>query len=135
MDFEADGRICLATGVGRQILSVDPQTGEVSVIHDIGANATGFLNDMILGPEGWGWVGDTGFLFGQEDPVQTGKIFAHHPDHGFKVVATELFFPNGMVITPDGGTLVVAESLGLRLTAFDLAFCFSPAVIQHQRSL
>ena len=30
----------------------------------------------------------TGFLFGQEDPVQAGKIFAHHPDHGFKVVAT-----------------------------------------------
>ena len=30
-------------------------------------------------------------------------------------------FPNGSVITPDGSTLIVAETLGLRLTAFDIA--------------
>jgi sugar lactone lactonase YvrE len=37
------------------------------------------------------------------------------------VAADELHFPNGCVITPDGRTLVVAETLGLRLTAFDIA--------------
>jgi sugar lactone lactonase YvrE len=36
------------------------------------------------------------------------------------VVADKLFFPNGMVITPDGRTLIVGETLGHRLTAFDI---------------
>lgn len=36
------------------------------------------------------------------------------------VVADKLFFPNGMVITPDGQTLIVGETLGHRLTAFDV---------------
>jgi sugar lactone lactonase YvrE len=36
------------------------------------------------------------------------------------VVADQLFFPNGMVITPDGRQLIVAETLGHRLTAFDI---------------
>ncbi|WP_346910161.1 SMP-30/gluconolactonase/LRE family protein [uncultured Roseibium sp.] len=121
MDFDAGGRICLATGAGRQILSVDPETGKASVIHDIGANSTGFLNDMILGPDGWGWVGDTGFLFGQDEPVRTGKIFAHHPDHGFKVAAPDLFFPNGMVIAPDGKTLYVCETFGKSILKFEIA--------------
>jgi sugar lactone lactonase YvrE len=32
-----------------------------------------------------------------------------------------MLFPNGTAITPDGGTLIIAESLGRRLTAFDVA--------------
>lgn len=37
-----------------------------------------------------------------------------------QVVADELYFPNGMVITPDGGVLIVAETFAQRLTAFDI---------------
>jgi sugar lactone lactonase YvrE len=42
-----------------------------------------------------------------------------HPDGSVEVAADDLAFPNGTVITPDGSTLIVAESMGRRLTAFD----------------
>jgi sugar lactone lactonase YvrE len=43
------------------------------------------------------------------------------PDGTVSVAAEDLDFPNGTVITPDGRTLIVAESFGRRLTAFDVA--------------
>jgi sugar lactone lactonase YvrE len=43
------------------------------------------------------------------------------PDGRARVVADELLFPNGCAITPDGGTLIVAETFAGRLTAFDIA--------------
>jgi sugar lactone lactonase YvrE len=51
----------------------------------------------------------------------TGKIALVTPDGRAHEVASELAFPNGMVITPDNKTLVVAESFAARLTAFDIA--------------
>lgn len=43
------------------------------------------------------------------------------PDGTIRKVADRLAFPNGMVITPDNGTLVIAETYGNKLTAFDIA--------------
>ena len=43
------------------------------------------------------------------------------PDGEVREVATEIAFPNGMVVTPDNKTLIVAESFAQRLTAFDIA--------------
>jgi sugar lactone lactonase YvrE len=43
------------------------------------------------------------------------------PDNSVTVVADDLDFPNGTVITPDGGMLIVAESIARRLTAYDIA--------------
>jgi sugar lactone lactonase YvrE len=43
------------------------------------------------------------------------------PGGGVAVAADDLLCPNGMVLTPDDGTLIVAETLGARLTAFDVA--------------
>ena len=50
-----------------------------------------------------------------------GKIALVMPDGEVREVANELAFPNGMVITPDNKTLIVAESFAARLTAFDIA--------------
>jgi sugar lactone lactonase YvrE len=50
-----------------------------------------------------------------------GKIALITPDGRAREVADGLAFPNGMVVTPDGGTLIVAESFARRLTAFDVA--------------
>jgi sugar lactone lactonase YvrE len=49
-----------------------------------------------------------------------GKIALVTPDGAAREVADRLAFPNGMVVTPDNGTLVVAESFARRLTAFDV---------------
>jgi len=50
----------------------------------------------------------------------TGKIALVTPDGEAREIAGELAFPNGMVVTPDGATLIVAESFARRLTAFDV---------------
>ncbi|NNN22289.1 MAG: gluconolactonase, partial [Acidimicrobiales bacterium] len=50
----------------------------------------------------------------------TANIIMVSPDGIAREVADELFFPNGMVITPDGKTFIVAETLAMRLTAFDI---------------
>ena len=50
-----------------------------------------------------------------------GKIALVTPDGDVREVASEIAFPNGMVITPDNRTLIVAESFAARLTAFDIA--------------
>jgi sugar lactone lactonase YvrE len=49
-----------------------------------------------------------------------GLVVLVSPDGSIRQVADDLAFPNGMAISPDGGTLIVAESYGNRLTAYDI---------------
>jgi sugar lactone lactonase YvrE len=52
--------------------------------------------------------------------LPTAAIARVDPDGAVHVAATGLRFPNGTVISPDGATLVVAETFAERLTAFDV---------------
>ncbi|MGB7544404.1 MAG: SMP-30/gluconolactonase/LRE family protein [Methanothrix sp.] len=80
------------------------------------------LSDGIVDAKGRLYVGDIGynFLDPAAKPVETCVIVLVSPDGQASVVADNLSFPNGMVITPDGRTLIVGETLGHRLTAFDI---------------
>jgi len=80
------------------------------------------LSDGIVDGKGRLYVGDIGYNFVDPaaTPVETCVIVLVGPDGRASVVADKLFFPNGMVITPDGRTLIVGETLGHRLTAFDI---------------
>ena len=80
------------------------------------------LSDCIVDSRGGMYVGDIGFDFLNplEDPVPNGVIVYLSPDGKSSIVAGDLFVPNGMIITPDNGTLIVAETLGHRLTAFEI---------------
>jgi sugar lactone lactonase YvrE len=80
------------------------------------------LSDGIVDAKGRLYVGDIGynFLDPAAKPVETCVIVLVAPDGQASVVADKLFFPNGMVITPDGRTLIVGETLGHRLSAFDI---------------
>jgi sugar lactone lactonase YvrE len=88
-------------------------------------------NDLVVAADGRAFVGNFGFdldaAMAERGPE---AVLADHPKTSLvtvspeghvDVAAADLSFPNGMVITPDGATLVVAETLGLCLTAFDLA--------------
>ena len=71
----------------------------------------------------WGraYIGNFGFdLNGGESPRAT-VLLRVDPDGQIQVAADDLIFPNGAVITPDGRSLVIAETFGNRLTAFDIA--------------
>jgi sugar lactone lactonase YvrE len=84
---------------------------------------TGFcLSDGIVDGRGGMYVDDAGFDFLDPlvDPVPNGVIAHISADGKSSVVARDLFYPHGMVITPDNSTLIVAETLAHRLTAFEI---------------
>jgi len=89
---------------------------------DISALTTFCLSDGIVDAKGRLYVGDIGYNFidPAAKPVETCVIVLVGPDGRASVVADKLFFPNGMVITPDRKTLIVGETIGHRLTAFDI---------------
>ena len=68
------------------------------------------LGDMVIDEAGRAYIGS--------QAREGGVIVRLDPDDTVTVVAEDLDFPNGMVITADGSTLIVAESTGRRLTAF-----------------
>jgi sugar lactone lactonase YvrE len=81
----------------------------------------GHANDLVVDAHGHVFVGDLAFdLMGGGTPEPT-SLKRVEPDGSVHVVAEGMWTPNGMAITPDGGTLLVGETLGNRITAFDLA--------------
>lgn len=96
--------------------------GNLEQIADISSLTTFCLSDGIVDAQGRLYVGDIGYNFvdPKAEPVETCVIVLVGQDGRASVVADKLFFPNGMVITPDGQTLIVGETLGHRLTAFDV---------------
>ena len=105
------------TGEGR-ILRRDPD-GSFVTHAELGALGKGW-NELTVDGRGNIYVNDVGFSFGQED-FRPGTIALVTPDGVARQVADNVMFPNGMVVTPDNSTLVVAESWAHRLTAFDIA--------------
>jgi len=88
---------------------------------DLSNLAPWHLNDMLVDHDGRAWVGNFGFDLMGGARVTTTNIICVDPDGGARVAAEGLGFPNGMALTPDGGTLIVAETLMSRLSAFDVA--------------
>ena len=76
-------------------------------------------NEIVVDGRGNAYVNNIGFDFPHGE-VTTGIIALVTPDGAARQVADGLEFPNGMIVTPDGKTLIVAESYGQCLTAFDI---------------
>jgi sugar lactone lactonase YvrE len=112
-----DGRLLIASMRDQRILRRE-QDGTLAVHADLAPLAKGVLNDMTVDPQGRCWVGCFGFDLMRGAPMETAVLIRVDPDGSAVVVADEMFFPNGTVC--DGRTLVVAESFGERLTAFDV---------------
>jgi sugar lactone lactonase YvrE len=77
-------------------------------------------NEIVVDFRGNIYVNNVGFRFGQEE-FRPGGIVLVTPDGAARRVADNVAFPNGMVVTPDNSTLIVAESFAHTLTAFDIA--------------
>lgn len=117
--FLDDGSLLVVSMLDRKLLRRWPD-GRVEPFADLAPHVTGDINDMVRAPDGGVFVGNFGFdLFGGAE----GRLTTlHHVDGDGRVreVATDLNFPNGMVVTPDGRTLILAETFAHRLTAFDI---------------
>lgn len=114
-----NGDMLVVSMTDRKLLRRTP-TGEMSVHADLSGHVAKRINDMVVDAEGRAYIGNFGFDFEDgEAPVSTFLVRVD-PDGSVQTVADELDFPNGMVITPDGRTLIVGESWGRRLSAFDI---------------
>ena len=114
-----DGRLLVVSMTDRKLLRLDP--GGLVEHADLSALASFHCNDMVVDAEGRAYVGNFGFDLEAQADFKTAELVLATPDGHTRVVTDELGFPNGTVITPDGGTLIVGESFRARLTAFDVA--------------
>ena len=119
IDHLPDGRLLVVSSRGRKLLRREPD-GSLVTHAELGAIDKHPWNDIVVDGRGNAYVNNIGFDFpGGEFAV--GLVALVTPDGVARQVADDLAFPNGMAITPDNGSLIVAESYGQRLTAFDIA--------------
>jgi sugar lactone lactonase YvrE len=124
-----DGSMLIVSMTKRQLLR-RTRDGAISVHADLNAIATFHCNDMVVDAQGRAYVGNFGFDLDKEMAARGGAaVTADHataklalvtPDGAVRVAAEDMHFPNGSVITPDGKTLIVGETFGACLTAFDI---------------
>ena len=114
-----DGDMLVVSMLDRRVLRL--RDGGLVDHADLSALAPGSCNDMVVGAEGRAYVGNFGFdMYAGAKPAET-CVIAVEPDGRADVAADGLGFPNGSVITPDGSTLLVGESMAARISAFDIA--------------
>jgi len=114
-----DGRLLVVSMIDRRLFRLDPDG--LSEAADLSRLASFHCNDMVVGRHGRAYVGNFGFNLAAQAPISPAEIVLVTPDGRARKVADEMLFPNGTVITPDGQTLIVAETFGYRLTAFTIA--------------
>ena len=119
LGFLPDGRMLIVSMRDRRILRREPN-GSLIEHADLSTLAPWHLNDMLVDHEGRAWVGNFGFDLMGGSPSRATVLICVEPNGTAKIVAGKLGFPNGMALTPDGRTLLVAETTMNRLSAFDV---------------
>ncbi len=77
-------------------------------------------NDMLLDTQGRCWVGNFGYDLHGGEAIKPAEIILIPPGQNPRVVTHDVIFPNGMAITPDANTLIVAETFAARIRAFSI---------------
>jgi sugar lactone lactonase YvrE len=116
IDWLPDGRL-LVTGEG---LTRREPDGSMVPHADLSGLGVGRFNELVVDGRGNIYV-NGGATFEPGEGEAPGIIALITPDGSVRQVADGIAFPNGMAVTPDNSTLVVAESFAARLTAFDIA--------------
>jgi len=117
LGFLADGRMLIVSMRDRKVLRRESD-GSLVEHADLSGLAGWHLNDMLVDPEGKAFVGNFGFDLMGGAPARPTVLISVAPDGTAQVAAEGLGFPNGMVLTPDSATLIVAETTMNRLSAF-----------------
>ena len=113
-----DGRLLVVSMADRRLLCLD--SDELVEIADLTKLASFHCNDMVVDKKGRAYIGNFGFDLAANAAVKPAEIVLVTPDGNARIVAEDVYFPNGTVITPDDRTLIVAETWGNCLTAFDI---------------
>ena len=115
-----DGRLLVVSMRDRKLLRREAG-GELVLHADLSGIATGHVNDMVVDAQGRAYVGNFGFDLMAGGAPATAALARVDPDGSVHRAAEGLYFPNGSMISPDGRTLIVCETLGNRISAFDVA--------------
>lgn len=120
LGFMADGSLVFSDAL--HLAMKRWQDGVLHDLADLSGTCVFCLSDAISDGHGRTWVSDIGYNFWNPDvpPAETCVIARIDPDGRVTRQAGDLRFPNGLVITPDGTTLIIAETNGFCLTAFDI---------------
>lgn len=114
-----DGSLLIASMRDRKLLRRGTD-GTLSQYADLFGYADWHLNDMVVDSRGRAYVGNFGFDLMTLAPIRATRLLRVDPDGSVHVAADDMLFPNGLVLTPDERTLIVAETFAQRLTAFDV---------------
>ncbi len=119
IDWLPDGRLLIVSGRDRLLLRREPG-GELLTHAMLSSLSNHPWNEIVVDGRGNAYLNSIGFDFPGGE-FATGILALVTPDGSIRQVADGVAFPNGMVVTPDNATLILAESYGKCLTAFDIA--------------
>jgi sugar lactone lactonase YvrE len=119
IDWLPDGRLLVVSGPEARILRQEPD-GSLVTHADLSRLAKGW-NEIVVDGRGNIYVNGSDYEFRAGAEFIPGIIALVTPGREVRQVADGIMFPNGMVVTPDNSTLIIAESFAGRLTAFDIA--------------
>ena len=114
-----DGRLLIVAMDSRRVLRREP-TGTLVVRADLSSVATSHANDMVVAADGTAYVGNFGADMAAGEPRTEARLAIVLPDGTVLAGPGGLAFPNGSVITSDGSTVIVGESMAQRYRAFPI---------------
>ena len=127
LGWAPDGSLLCVSMLDHRVLRV--HDGEVTTWADVGPYCGFWANDMVVAEGGQSYVGNFGFdldlLIAEKgiegllaSPPPTTNLVVLDAKGGLLQAIPDMAFPNGSVLTPDGATLIVAETMAARLSAF-----------------
>jgi sugar lactone lactonase YvrE len=119
IDWLPDGRLLLVSGGEGRLLCREPN-GSLAAYADLSSLSAYPWNEIVVDGRGNAYINSIGFDF-PEGAFAPGIVALVTPGGTARQVADGVAFPNGMAVTPDNATLILAESYGNRLSAFDIA--------------
>jgi len=118
IDWLPDGGLVIVSGREGLLLRREPD-GSLATHADLSGLGEPPWNEIVVDGRGNAYVNGTGFDFPRAE-FAPGNVALVAADGSLREVAGDVAFPNGMAVTPDNATLILAESYGRRLTAFDV---------------
>jgi sugar lactone lactonase YvrE len=115
-----DGDLLAVSMTGHKLWRIG-ESGEPEEYADLSELSRGEANDMCVDAEGRAWVDSFGYDLYAGEQARGATLIRVDPDGSIVAAAEDLHFPNSIMIPPPGDTLIVAETIAARLTAFDLA--------------
>jgi sugar lactone lactonase YvrE len=120
VDWLPDGRLLIVSAREGRLLRQEPD-GALVTHGDLGSVSTPAAgNELVVDGRGNAYVNGGGFDLMAGEPFAPGVVALVTPRGSARQVADGIAFPNGMLVTPDNATLIVAESYASKLTAFDI---------------